>query len=101
MQAYARSCQQYATVTRTLVPPDAFRLRHRAALAEAVRAIVHGGLPATAEAVRSCMPTAVAPEHHAAFAALVVKEFQSLHAGNAVRFGLRALELEAWAARAG
>ena len=101
VQAYARSCQQYATVTRTLVPPDAFRLRHRAALAEAVRAIVHGGLPATAEAVRSCMPAAVAPENHAAFSALVVKEFQSLHAGNAVRFGLRPLELEAWAARAG
>ena len=99
VRAYARSCQQYAAVTRTMVPPDAFRLRHRAALAEAVRTIVHGGLPATAESVFSCMPPAVAPEHHTAFANLVVKEFVSLHAGNAVRFGLRPLELEAWAER--
>jgi hypothetical protein len=27
---------------------------------------------------------------------LVLKEFASLHAGNAVRFGLGALELAAW-----
>lgn len=97
--AYERSCQQYVAVRSQLVPPDTFRLRYRSALAEAVRAIVRGGLPATLEAVRRSMPASVASGEQEGFASLVLEEFKTLHAGNVVRFGLRPLEFEAWTAR--
>jgi Fic family protein len=97
--AYERSCQQYVAVRSQLVPPDTFRLRHRAALAEAVRAIVRGGLPATMEAVRQSMPASVAPDDQAGFAKLVLEEFGVMHTGNAIRFGLRPLEFDAWKKR--
>lgn len=96
--AYERSCQQYVAVRRQLVPPDAFRLRCRAALAEAVRAIVRGGLPATMEAVHQAMPASVAADEQERFTRLVLEEFKTMHAGNAVRFGLRPLEFDAWIA---
>ncbi|MFA5240865.1 MAG: Fic family protein [Sulfuricella sp.] len=97
--AYERSCQQYVAVKTQLVPPDTFRLRYRAALAEAVCTIVRGGLPATIEAVRQSMPASVVPDDQAGFAKLVLDEFKTMHAGNAVRFGLRPLELEEWIAK--
>ena len=97
--AYERSCQQYVAVKSQLVPPDTFRLRYRAALAEAVCTIVRGGLPATIEAVRRSMPASVVPGDQAGFAKLVLDEFKTMHAGNVVRFGLRPLELEAWIAK--
>jgi Fic family protein len=98
LSAYERSCQEYVAVRRELVPPDTFRLRYRLALAEAVRAIVRGGLPGTEDAILGCMPTSVSQDDHDAFVKLVLKEFTTLHAGNAVRFGLRPLEFEAWKA---
>lgn len=94
--AYERSCQQYVAVKSQLVPPDTFRLRYRVALAEAVCAVVRGGLPATMEAVRQSMPASVVPDDQEGFAKLVLDEFKTMHAGNAVRFGLRPLEFEAW-----
>ena len=48
--------------------------------------------------MRQCLPAGVKPEDEAAFVRLVLEEFKHLHAGNAVRFGLGALELEAWRA---
>jgi hypothetical protein len=94
--AYERSCQQYVAVRSQLVPPDTFRLRYRGALAETVRAIVRGGLPAAEDAIRQSIPLTVPPEDRDAFANLVLEEFRTLHAGNVVRFGLRPLEFEAW-----
>ncbi|MBK7727226.1 MAG: Fic family protein [Gammaproteobacteria bacterium] len=94
--AYERSCQQYVAVKSQLVPPDTFRLRYRVALAESVCAVVRGGLPATMEAVRQSMPASVVPDDQEGFAKLVLDEFKTMHAGNAVRFGLRRLEFESW-----
>lgn len=94
--AYERSCQQYVAVKSQLVPPDTFRLRYRAALAEAVCSVVRSGLPATIEAVRQAMPASVVPDDQDGFAKLVLDEFKTMHAGNAVRFGLRPLEFDAW-----
>lgn len=94
--AYERSCQQYVAVKSQLVPPDTFRLRYRAALAETVCAVIRGGLPATIEAVQQSMPTSVALDDQESFAKLVVDEFKTMHAGNSVRFGLRSLEFDAW-----
>jgi hypothetical protein len=97
--AYERSCQQYVAVRSQLVPPDTFRLRHRAALAETVRSIVRAGRSPGDDAVRASMPMSVAPEEHTRFVALVLQEFESMHAGNVVRFGLRPLEFDAWRKR--
>jgi len=94
--AYARSCQQYVALQQALVPPDLFRLRHRAALAEVICAIVRHDEPATEASLLRMMPTSVAPTEHGQFVQLVLAEFAALHAGNAVRFGLRPLELAAW-----
>ena len=97
--AYERSCQQYVAIQQTLVPPDIFRLRHRQALAEVVAAIVRQGEATTEQAVKNKIPASVPADEHAQFTALVLSEFASLHAGNAVRFGIRPLEFAAWQRR--
>lgn len=94
--AYERSCQQYVAVRSQLVPPDAFRLRHRLALGETIRAIVRGGLQPSEESIRKSMPQLVMPDEQGEFVNMVLEEFKTLHSGNAVRFGLRPLEFEAW-----
>lgn len=99
--AYERSCQQYVAVQQTLVPPDTFRLRHRQALAEVVAAIVRQGAAATAQAVRGRVPASVDDTERERFVQLVLAEFDVLHAGNAVRFGIRPLEYAAWESRHG
>ncbi len=94
--AYERSCQQYVAVQQQLVPPDTFRLRYRNELTETVRTIVRGGKPANKTAVRATMPKTVAKQDQPRFIELTLEEFKTLHAGNAIRFGLRPLEFAAW-----
>lgn len=94
--AYERSCQQYVAVQQNLAPPDTFRLRHRQTLAEVIAAIVRANEAVTERAIRSRIGRTVAPAEHARFIELAQAEFNALHAGNAVRFGIRPLELAAW-----
>jgi len=97
--AYERSCQQYVAVKQNLVPPDIFRLRHRQVLAEVIAAIVRQGEAPTEQAVKSRMPASVPLADHDHFAQLALAEFEALHAGNAVRFGIRPLEFGTWEGR--
>ena len=94
--AYERSCQQYVAVQQSLVPPDILRLRYRHVLGEVIAAVVRSGQPINAESVSAMLPASVQPEDRAHFTQLVLKELAGLHAGNAVRFGLRPLELAGW-----
>ncbi|WP_337166213.1 Fic family protein, partial [Vibrio fluvialis] len=94
--AYERSCQQYVAVQQSLVPPDILRLRYRQALGEVIATIVRGGQAATEASVLAVLPSAIQAEDREHFVQLVLKEFEGLHAGNAVRFGLRPLELLGW-----
>ena len=94
--AYERSCQQYVAITQSLVPPDIFRLRHRQALAEVMASIVKQGESATEHAILRKMPASVAQAEQDHFVQMVLAEFAALHAGNAVRFGIRPLEFSAW-----
>jgi Fic family protein len=94
--AYARSCQQYVAVKQSMVPPDTFRLRYRQALNEVVRATVQALETPTAPSIAERTPPSIADADRAHFTALVIAEFATLHAGNAVRFGLRPLEWAAW-----
>lgn len=99
--AYERSCQHYVAVRQNLVLPDLFRLRYRQALSEVVAALVKGDEAATAGNVENKLPPAVAEADKHGFIQLVLQEFAALHPGNAVRFGIRPLELAAWKARHG
>ncbi len=94
--AYERSCQQYVAVKQNLVPPDILRLRYRAALGEVIAAIVRNDEPATNAGIRARLPATVADADRAHFVALALDEFKGLHPGNAVRFGIRPLEFNAW-----
>ena len=87
---------QYVAVRQQLTPPDPFRLRYRVALADAVRALVRGGQQVSTESLRSVIPASVADDDRGRFVTLMQDEFKSLHPGNAIRFGLRPLELAAW-----
>lgn len=99
--AYERSCQQYVAVQQQLIPPDTFRLRYRNELAAAVCAIIRGGLSASETTIRATIPTTVAREDQPRFVTLALEEFKTLHAGNAIRFGLRPLEFATWQERSG
>ena len=90
--AYERSCQQYLAVQQQLVPPEPFRLRYRQALGETVARMVRNRAPANEASIAQHLPTSVLPSDHARFVQLVLREFNSLHEGNVVRFGLRPLE---------
>jgi hypothetical protein len=94
--AYERSCQQYVAVRQQLVPPDTFRLRYRHALSDVIGRIVRSSSRADEEAIRTVVPPTVAAVDRERFVALVLAELRALHAGNAVRFGLRPLEFAAW-----
>ena len=97
--AYERSCQQYVAVKQNLVPPDTFRLRFRKPLSMVVADIVRSGEAAVPETIRARIPAVVPEADEEQFATLVLEEFRTLHAGNAVRFGLRPLEFAAWEER--
>ncbi len=99
--AYARSCQQYVAVQQQLNPPEPFRLRYRNELTATIRAIVSAGKSASESAIRIATPKTVAAEDRARFIALAMEEFKTLHAGNAIRFGLRPLEFAGWLERKG
>jgi fido (protein-threonine AMPylation protein) len=94
--AYERSCQQYLAVQRQLVPPDSFRLRYRKELASAINAIVTSQEPADSEIVQKVMPPTVAGSDRERFVQMVLDELENLYEGNALRFGLRPLEVAAW-----
>lgn len=97
--AYERSCQQYAAVHSQLVPPDTFRLRHRAALGDTIRAIVRARTAVTLSTVHQFTPASVAHGDRDKFTELVLQEFTALTADNAVRFRVHPFEFTAWADR--
>lgn len=94
--AYERSCQQYVALKQNLVPPDIFRLRYRQALTEVVVAIVRSDEAVTDATVRSRIPKAVTDTDKDHFIGLALVEFQTLHTGNVVRYGIRPLEFATW-----
>lgn len=94
--AYERSCQQYVAVQQQLVPPDIVRLRYRNELAEVIRAIVRDGLATDESSLLAAIPDSVSQEDKQKFIILIQNELKTLHAGNAIRFGLRPLEFSVW-----
>ncbi|MDD2744444.1 MAG: Fic family protein [Rhodocyclaceae bacterium] len=99
--AYHRSSQQYAATRREMAQPDTFRMRYRQALAEIIRNIIQENLPVNENTIRQHLPISVAETDRPRFMTLVQEEFKSLHAGNAIRFGVRPLVFEGWQGRTG
>jgi hypothetical protein len=94
--AYERSCQQYVAVERQLVPPDAFRLRYRKELSAAIKAFVISRQSVTEEAALGFVPKTIPMAETERFMRLMLEELPFLYEGNALRFGLRPLEVAAW-----
>ena len=57
---------------------------------------MQSGLPASEDSIRANTPATVASEDREKFFALVGQEFKDLHEGNAIRFGIGALEFREW-----
>ena len=96
VSAYARSCQQYVAVQQQLIPPDTFRLRYRTQLTQAMKALILSLHSLNEALLAAAIPESVALEDRPRFLDLIQEEFKNLHAGNAVRFGIRPLEFAAW-----
>ncbi len=61
-----------------------------------IAAIVRSGQAATEANILAVLPNSIPAEDRNHLVQLVLREFDGLHAGNAVRFGLRPLELLGW-----
>lgn len=94
--AYERSCQQYVAVQQSLAPPDIVRLRYRQVLGEVIATIVRSNQEATEANVLALLPNSIPTEDRNHLTQLVFQELAALHVGNAIRFGLRPLEVEGW-----
>ena len=95
---YTQGCEA-ATPTELAESPTTpadIRLRYRHELRAVVIAMVRAFESPHADAVQARVPPEVHPADRTLFATVVLAELQALHPGNAVRFGLRPLELAAW-----
>jgi hypothetical protein len=95
VSACERSCQQYVAVRQNVGKPNVFRLRHWKSLREVVAAIVRNDEALTRRNIARHLPDAVSKADRDRFIDLVQTEFQSLHAGNSIRFRIGPLALEA------
>lgn len=95
LAAYERSCQRYAAIVRSLPEPDPARLRYRDQIRAAVRNLVVEG----SARLSDHLPSDTDPATIQLLQAIVDDEVQNLHEGNALRFGIRRSQFEAWAKR--
>jgi len=95
LAAYERSCQRYAAIVKSLPEPDPLRLRYR----EEIRAMVRDVVVLGAAEATDYLPADASPAVLSAIKAIVDAEIENLHEGNALRFGIRRSQFEAWATR--
>lgn len=96
--AYVRSAARYAAVRQSLGEPDPFRLRHRAALREVIRAVVHGRMDkkqAIAH-IKNWTQSHVDAADRDKFREIAEDELLGLHEGNFARYQIRPSEFGAW-----
>ena len=96
--AYERSSMRYSVVRQSLGEPDAFRIRYRTQIADAVTAIVCRQMDkqsATAF-IRQCSAANIPQHDQARFMEIVETEVMSLHEGNIARYRLRPSQFNRW-----
>lgn len=96
--AYKRSCARYSAVRQSLGEPDAFRVRYRALIADAVSEVVRTclGKARAIDYVRRFAAQQIAPHDQARFIEVTETQLMSLHEGNIARYRLRPNEFQAW-----
>ena len=95
LAAYERSCQRYAAIVKSLPEPDPLRLRYR----EQIRALV-GDIVVEGHAdIGQYVAGDVDRHTRARLQEIVDAEIANLHEGNALRFGIRRSQFEAWVRR--
>ena len=98
--AYERSCARYSVVRQSLGEPDPFRLRHRALIAEMIRAVVEGGMDqkSAARHIRRRSAEELPAEDGQRFIEIVETDLLNLHEGNIARARLAPRVFETWKA---
>ena len=98
--AYERSCARYSVVRQSLGEPDPLRLRHRALIAETIRAVVEGVMDqkSAARHIRRRAAEALPAEDAGRFIEIVATDLLNLHEGNIARARLTPTEFETWQA---
>ncbi len=96
--AYERSCARYSAVRKSLGEPDAFRLRYRAVIGDAVANIVRRNMDkkTATKFIRTRATDDVLQQDHARFSEVVETEVLNLHEGNIARYRLRPSEFHKW-----
>ncbi len=96
--AYERSASRYAAVRQSLGEPDPFRLKHRDALREVVRAIVLERLGRKEAFLRIAAWAGdnVEADERNPFREVVENEILGLHEGNVARYRIRLSQFRAW-----
>jgi hypothetical protein len=98
MWAYERSAARYAAVRQSLGEPDPFRMRHRDALKEVVRAVIQGrmGKRAASGHVAAWTRQHIAASERERFREMAEDELLGLHEGSFARYQIRPSEFAAW-----
>ena len=98
--AYERSCARYSVIRQSLGEPDPFRLRHRALIAETVRAVVSRRMDRKAAVahIRRRAAEAVSTSERSRFIELAETDLMNLHIGNLARARLSPAQYSAWKA---
>jgi Fic/DOC family len=94
--AYERSCQRYLAIRQSLGEPDAFRLKHRAMLIDAVQFIVRSNLRGTDEEIADFSSQKITGESVSAFVQAVQSDLDYLYEGKVARYQLRLSEYLSW-----
>ena len=96
--AYRRSCARYSAVRQSLGDPDPFRLRHRSAIGDFVRAVVLGSMDkrVATKWIAEESRKKVSPSDRPKFVEVVETELDCLHSGNIARYRLRPSEFDTW-----
>ena len=94
--AYERSCQRYLAIRQSIGEPDAFRMKYRVLLVQAVQDIVRSDRPGTAVQVTDFAFQKIREEDLNAFIEAVQSDLNNLYEGNVARYQLRFSEYERW-----
>ena len=96
--AYGRSAARDGAVRQSLGEPDPFRMRHRAALRELVRAVIRGCMDKRRASihVREWTVRQVEAPDRERFREIAERELLSLHSGNCARYRVTPAEFSAW-----
>jgi len=96
--AYERSAARYTAVRQSLGEPDPFRLKHRSALREIVKAVVLERLDKKAafNHISKWAKKNIGPDDLERFREIAEIEALSLHAGNFARYQIKPSQFSAW-----